>query len=77
MCSCPPPHCEVVYSAVVRLIERLLQAGVRNAWLEEPITNLQGQITDTLNRLLQPTPDGKVSLSLVPRLDRVQAEYSA
>ena len=63
-------QCEVVQSAIVKLVENLLHAQMKNTWMEPLVTNLQSGITNKLTHLLQSDPESKVghSSSLFGRL---------
>ena len=50
--QCPASQCEVVYSAVTRLVRGLLQAQPRNPWLGPLLEELRGQVAATVEQLV-------------------------
>ena len=69
VCHCPGVQCEVLYYAVARLMDDLLQvAGEKGTSLGPHIAHLQIQITERITQLLDLEPDSKVPSSLIPKL---------
>ena len=61
LCQCPGVQCEVLYGAIPRMIDGLLQARAQSMLLEPHITHLQGQITERVSQLVVTSPDSKVA----------------
>ena len=61
LCQCPCVQCEVLYGAIPRMIDGLLQARAQSMLLEPHVTHLQGQIIQRVSQLLVTSPDSKVA----------------
>lgn len=69
VCHCPGVQCEVLYCAVARLMDSLLQvAGEEKTSLGPHVAHLQIQITERITQLLDAVPDSKVPSNLIPML---------
>lgn len=60
--ECPSRQCEVVYSAVVRLVEGLLSAQEKNPWLRPYIAELKENLTGRMVALVQGGAKNKVRM---------------
>ena len=61
LCQCPAVQCEVLYSAVPRLIGGMLQARRKSMLLDPHVTRLQSLITERVTQLVEGAEDSKVA----------------